>query len=110
MATYLIGNIKGPKGADGVSPTARVEQTSTGATITITDATGTTSANIRNGVDSDGNNIDLTVYATKTEVAETYASKSYVDAAVEAVDAPVTSVNGMVGAVTITETDPTVPA
>jgi len=110
MATYLIGNIKGPKGADGVSPTAKVEQTSTGATITITDATGTTTADIRNGIDSDGNNIDLTPYAKKTEVAETYATKSYVDAAVDAVDAPVTSVNGMVGAVTITETDPTVPA
>lgn len=110
MATYLIGNIKGPKGADGVSPTAKVEQTSTGATITITDATGTTTADIRNGVDGDGNNIDLTPYATKTEVAETYATKTYVDAAVDAVDAPVTSVNGMVGAVTITETDPTVPA
>ena len=110
MATYLIGNIKGPKGADGISPTASVEQTSTGATITITDATGTTTATIRNGVDGDGNNIDLTPYATKTEVAETYASKAYVDSAVDAVDAPVTSVNGMVGAVTITETDPTVPA
>lgn len=64
MATYLIGNIKGPKGADGVSPTANVEQVANGAVITITDASGTTTALVRNGVDGDGNNIDLTPYAT----------------------------------------------
>lgn len=51
-------NIKGPKGndgtpgtpgKDGVSPTANVVQTETGATITITDASGTTTAKIKNG-------------------------------------------------------------
>ena len=36
-------------GADGVSPIATVTQTSTGATITITDVNGTTSATIKNG-------------------------------------------------------------
>lgn len=51
-------NIKGPKGdngtpgtpgKDGVSPTANVVQTETGATITVTDASGTTTAKIKNG-------------------------------------------------------------
>lgn len=49
--------IQGPQGApgtpgqDGVSPVASVTQTSTGATITITDAEGTTTAEISNGQD-----------------------------------------------------------
>ena len=38
-------------GADGFSPTATVTQTASGATISITDATGTTTANISNGDD-----------------------------------------------------------
>ena len=51
-------NIKGPKGndgtpgtpgKDGVSPSASVVQTETGATITVTDASGTTTAKIKNG-------------------------------------------------------------
>ena len=41
----------GQNGADGFSPTASVEQTETGATITITDKNGTTTANVRNGSD-----------------------------------------------------------
>ena len=40
-------------GADGVSPTATVTQTSTGATITVTDAQGTTTAEISNGQDGE---------------------------------------------------------
>lgn len=48
-------NIKGPQGndgtpgKDGMSPTANVAQTETGATITITDASGTTTAKLTNG-------------------------------------------------------------
>lgn len=41
----------GTNGEDGFSPSASVMQTSTGATITITDKTGTTTANVKNGVD-----------------------------------------------------------
>ena len=41
----------GTNGEDGFSPSAGVMQTSTGATITITDKTGTTTANVKNGVD-----------------------------------------------------------
>lgn len=40
---------QGDKGQDGTSPVAKVESTDTGATITITDATGTTTASIVNG-------------------------------------------------------------
>ena len=41
----------GAKGADGVSPTASVTQTDDGAEFTVTDASGTTTAMIRNGTD-----------------------------------------------------------
>ena len=39
----------GQNGADGYSPTATVTSTSAGATISITDKNGTTTANITNG-------------------------------------------------------------
>lgn len=41
----------GAPGRDGFSPSASVAETSTGATITITDKTGTTTAEIKNGKD-----------------------------------------------------------
>ena len=41
----------GPAGSDGFSPIATVTQTDTGATISIQDATGTTTATITNGQD-----------------------------------------------------------
>ena len=40
----------GAKGADGVSPTASVTQTDDGAEFTVTDASGTTTAMIKNGI------------------------------------------------------------
>ena len=40
---------QGATGADGVSPTAKVEQTTTGATLTVTDGSGTTTANLKDG-------------------------------------------------------------
>ena len=42
----------GANGVDGLSPIATVTQTSTGATISITDSQGTTTANIINGSDA----------------------------------------------------------
>lgn len=42
---------QGPPGSDGVSPTVIVTQTATGAVITATDASGTTSATVSNGHD-----------------------------------------------------------
>lgn len=42
---------QGEPGQDGVSPTVTVTQTATGATITVTDAEGTTTANLTNGQD-----------------------------------------------------------
>lgn len=42
---------QGPPGSDGVSPTVTVTQTATGAVITATDASGTTSATVFNGQD-----------------------------------------------------------
>lgn len=41
----------GAKSADGVSPTASVTQTDDGAEFTVTDASGTTTAMIKNGID-----------------------------------------------------------
>ena len=42
---------QGEKGNDGVSPTASVTKTETGATITITDSSSTTTVDISNGID-----------------------------------------------------------
>lgn len=41
----------GPAGADGYSPTAKVQRTETGAIITITDKTGTSYASVSDGKD-----------------------------------------------------------
>lgn len=43
--------VDGQDGTDGFSPVATVTQTASGATISITDKTGTTTANISNGQD-----------------------------------------------------------
>ena len=42
---------QGEKGSDGISPTANVAATESGATITIIDSSGTTTVNISNGTD-----------------------------------------------------------
>jgi len=56
-----IQGVPGQDGTDGISPIASVTQTSSGATITITDVQGTTTANITNGQDgTDGTNATIT--------------------------------------------------
>lgn len=57
----------GATGADGFSPTATVTQTLSGATITVTDKNGTTTANISNG--QDGNDYVLTAQ-DKSDIAD----------------------------------------
>lgn len=47
------GDFDGADGVDGFSPTATVTQTADGATITITDKNGTTTANVTKGVKGD---------------------------------------------------------
>lgn len=47
------GDFDGADGADGFSPTATVTQTADGATVTITDKNGTTTADIAKGVKGD---------------------------------------------------------
>lgn len=54
-------------GADGFSPVATVTQTASGATVSITDSTGTTTANISNG--QDGNDYILTTQ-DKDDIAD----------------------------------------
>ena len=49
---FAFHNLKGKEGdpgKSGFSPSARVEQTETGATITVTDKSGTTTATVNNG-------------------------------------------------------------
>ena len=46
-----LGALSPIKGKDGFSPIATVEQTETGATVTVTDASGTTTAAFLNGKD-----------------------------------------------------------
>lgn len=48
----------GSGGSDGFSPSAKVEQTANGATITITDQSGTTVADIANGKDGESITIE----------------------------------------------------
>lgn len=51
---FIFHNLQGPKGDrgdDGVSPSAKVEQTPTGAMLTVTDGSGTTTAQLSNGKD-----------------------------------------------------------
>lgn len=55
-------------GEDGVSPVATVAQTDTGATITVTDAQGTTSANILNGKDGDPGDPGISPTVTVTDI------------------------------------------
>lgn len=60
---------EGTKGDDGFSPVAKVEQTENGATITITDKTGTTTASVENG--SDGNTPRVSALASVTDTTGT---------------------------------------
>lgn len=52
--------LSGEKGDNGYSPVASVEQTDTGCTITIIDASGTTTANLTNGTNGITPHIDET--------------------------------------------------
>lgn len=53
QAAAQRGDFDGADGVDGFSPTANVTQTSEGATITITDKNGTTTADIAKGAKGD---------------------------------------------------------
>ena len=52
-AAAANGDFDGSDGADGFSPTAVITQTANGATITITDVNGTTTADVAEGVKGD---------------------------------------------------------
>nr|DAJ47622.1 MAG TPA: hypothetical protein [Caudoviricetes sp.] len=58
---------KGDKGTDGISPTAKVTQTDLGATITVTDANGTTTANVSNGTNGTNGDDGKSAYAIAVE-------------------------------------------
>ena len=62
-------NLKGKEGdpgKSGFSPSARVEQTETGATITVTDKSGTTTATVNNGTDGITPNVSATATVDNT--------------------------------------------
>lgn len=73
---HNLGNVRGEKGTDGVSPTVSVTETTNGHTVAITDANGTQSFNVLNGKDgkdgasggSSGGGSAIT-YAYDTEIA-----------------------------------------
>lgn len=71
---------RGYSGADGVSPTAKVTQTPTGATVTVTDGDGTTTATLTNGRDGepgvDGISPTATVEQTETGARVTITDKN----------------------------------
>lgn len=68
------GGTGGGGGADGFSPIATVEQTETGAIITITDKNGTTTATVSNGAKGDPGSDYILTEADKTEIAEEAAA------------------------------------
>lgn len=80
---HNLGNVRGEKGKDGVSPTVSVTETTNGHTVAITDANGTQSFNVLNGKDgkdgvsggSSGGGSAIT-YAYDTEIA---TSETWVD-------------------------------
>ena len=57
---------EGTKGDDGFSPIANVQQTEAGATITVTDKSGTTSASVKNGTDGVTPNVSATATVDNT--------------------------------------------
>lgn len=61
---------KGVKGDDGFSPSAKVEQTASGATISITDKSGTTTANVTNGTDGGPGPAGTTPVVTATATVD----------------------------------------
>lgn len=67
------------KGEDGISPTAKVEQTNTGATITVTDKSGTTSTTVNNG--TNGTSVSIksatTTYAVGTSATTIPAAADF---------------------------------
>lgn len=77
----------GADGSDGVSPTAKVEQTEAGALITVTDASGTTTATLAHGQKGDALTFDdLTeeqVAALRGEKGDTGDAFEYSDFTVE---------------------------
>lgn len=56
----------GPSGADGFSPEAKVEETNTGATISITDKSGTTTATVRHGIAGEAATVQIGTVTTGT--------------------------------------------
>ena len=71
QAAAARGDYDGADGADGYSPTATITQTAEGATITITDKNGTTTANVSKGVKGDkGDTGDIGPQGPKGDTGE----------------------------------------
>ena len=88
----------GPSGPSGFSPSASVTQTSTGATITITDEHGTTTADVHNGQDAPtytaGANIQINnnvISATDTTYSDFTGTDGTAAGAAGLVPAPATT-------------------
>lgn len=98
-----IGNIQGPQGVQGnagVSPTITVESITGGHRITITDATGAQAFVVPNG--SDAQAIVYTINSKSADDSGNFTlSASDVGALPSTYEAPVSSVNGQTGAVTV---------
>ena len=70
-------DLKGQKGDDGFSPAAKVDETADGATITITDKNGTTTANIPKGrIGEDGFSPTVSVAQENNGVALSITDKN----------------------------------
>jgi hypothetical protein len=117
-STFSVKN--GANGTDGYSPVARVSKSGKVATITITDKNGTTTASISDGVgaidsvngktgtvilnaEDVGALPSSTIIPTKT--SDLTNDRGFVDTAGAASAAPVQSVNGQTGIVSLVASD-----
>lgn len=107
----------GSAGNDGISPIATVTQTVTGATISITDKNGTTTANISNGDASNYsvlnnkpliNNVTLSGNKTSSDLGLQPAGNYALSSEIPTKTSELTNDSGYITG--YTETDPTVPS
>ena len=106
------GTIQGQSGQDGVSPTANVVKTGRTATITITDADGTTTATVTDGLDgADGADAPPTVHVgpeAPTGGETTWIDPDAPDAGMMGEDIPVGPEDARTVAAAIAQHDQTV--
>jgi hypothetical protein len=102
--TLNIPVVSGSDGEDGISPIATVEQTESGAVITITDVNGTTTATVLNGTDGQSGK-SAYQYAQDGGYTGTEEEFARSLSGIDDIEIPVTSVNNKIGDVLLSADD-----